>query len=158
MKKIKELFKINTVLLMSLSNYICIRYMQLEILFQLRPITGVIKLILIEMQRVFIFRVCLSVCGTGEVHATVLGKSSWLDKNYSMNSAYVGQRRTLDLYPQKFVFNALFQELQTVQFLENWFPIFKENQLSPPEWQRVCQILQGRKRNLFFHFYVDSWH
>lgn len=74
-----------------------------------------------EMQRVFIFRVCLSVCGTGEVHATVHGKSSWLDKNYSVNSAYIGQRRTLDLYPQKFVFNALFQELQTVQFLEIGF-------------------------------------
>lgn len=142
----------------SLSSYICIRYMQLGILFQLRPITGVIKLILIEMQRVFIFRVCLSGCGAGGVCVTVHGKSSWLDKNYSVNSAYIGRRGTIDLNSQRFVCNALFQKLQAVQFLENLCPLYKENQLSPPEWHRVCQTLQGRKRNLFFHFSMGCWH
>lgn len=44
----------------------------------------------------------------------VHGKRLWIDKNYNVNSAYIGQRETIDLYSQKFVFNDLFQKLQAV--------------------------------------------
>lgn len=71
--------------------------------------------------------------GLSFTQITIFGKSSWLGKKHEVTSPYVGQRGNLDLYSQKFVFNACFvQEITSsmvlrklITHLQRSFPLLQ---------------------------------